>query len=100
MKFYRPAALVLGLGAGFASSAARAADLGAQLGLPANATASMQTIDAHRIAEHVRFLSSDLLEGRGPGTRGGDLAANYIAAQYALDGLEPDGDHGPYLQEG
>ncbi|HTD73210.1 MAG TPA: M28 family peptidase [Steroidobacteraceae bacterium] len=99
MKFYRPAALVLGLSAGLGLSAAQAADMGAQLGLPANAVASMQTIDAHRIAEHVRFLSGDLLEGRGPGTRGGDLAANYIATQFALYGLKPAGDNGSYLQK-
>jgi Zn-dependent M28 family amino/carboxypeptidase len=99
MKFYRPAALVLGLSAGWWLGAAQAADMGAQLGLPANVAASMQTIDAHRIAEHVRFLSSDLLEGRGPGTRGGDLAANYIATLFGLYGLKPAGDNGSYLQK-
>ena len=99
MKFYRAAALVLGLGAGWWSGALQAADLGAQLGLPANVSASMQTIDAHRIGEHVRFLAHDLLEGRGPGTRGGDLAANYIATQFALYGLKPAGDNGSYLQK-
>jgi Zn-dependent M28 family amino/carboxypeptidase len=99
MKFYRPAALVLGLSAGFGLSAAPAADTGAQLGLPANVDASMQTIDARRIGEHVRFLANDLLEGRGPGTRGGDLAANYIATQFALYGLKPAGDNGSYLQK-
>jgi Zn-dependent M28 family amino/carboxypeptidase len=99
MKFYRPAALVLGWSAGFGISAAPAADMGAQLGLPANVDASMQTIDARRIGEHVRFLANDLLEGRGPGTRGGDLAANYIATQFALYGLKPAGDNGSYLQK-
>ena len=34
----------------------------------------------------MRFLSLDLLEGRGPGTRGDELAAEYIATQFALDG--------------
>src|SRR5271170_5703178 len=61
--------------------------------------ASMLTIDPHRIAEHVRFLANDLLEGRGPGTRGGDIAAQYIAAQFALYGLKPAGDNGSYLQK-
>jgi len=32
-----------------------------------------QTISAERIKAHVRFLSSDLLEGRGVGARGGQL---------------------------
>jgi len=99
MKFYRPAALVLGLSAGWWLGAAQAADMGAQLGLPANVAASMKTIDAYRISEHVRFLSDDLLEGRGPGTRGGDLAANYIATLFALYGLKPAGDNGSYLQK-
>lgn len=41
------------------------------------------------IRAHVAFLADDLLEGRGPGARGGDLAALYVATQYRLLGLEP-----------
>jgi Zn-dependent M28 family amino/carboxypeptidase len=67
-------------------------------GLPAEARAAADSIDAERIRAHVRFLSLDLLEGRGPGTRGGELAAEYIATQFALDGLEPAGDDGTYFQ--
>jgi Zn-dependent M28 family amino/carboxypeptidase len=59
----------------------------------------MRGIDAERIRAHVRFLSDDLLEGRGTGTRGGDIAAKYIATQFALDGLKPAGDDGGYLQK-
>jgi Zn-dependent M28 family amino/carboxypeptidase len=99
MKFYRPAALVLGLCAGLWSSAQAAAEAAPQLGLPNDVVVSMQGIDPHRIAEHVRFLANDLLEGRGTGTRGGDIAANYIAAQFALYGLKPAGDNGTYLQK-
>jgi Zn-dependent M28 family amino/carboxypeptidase len=99
MKFYKPAALILGLSAGLLSGLACAADVGPQLGLAPEAAASMQSIDAHRIAEHVRFLSNDLLEGRAPGTRGGDIAANYIATQFALYGLKPAGDNGTFLQK-
>jgi len=47
---------------------------------------------------HVKFLADDLLEGRGVGTRGGDLAANYIASQFAVIGAKPAGDHGTYFQ--
>jgi Zn-dependent M28 family amino/carboxypeptidase len=54
--------------------------------------------DAERIRAHVKFLSSDLLEGRGTGQRGGDIAAEYIATQFALDGLKPAGDDGTYFQ--
>ncbi|HXI47428.1 MAG TPA: M28 family peptidase [Steroidobacteraceae bacterium] len=99
MSIHRPAKLALVLTCGFMAGAAAAADVGPQLGLPSNVTASMQGIDAHRIAEHVRFLANDLLEGRGTGTRGGDIAANYIASQFALYGLKPAGDNGSYLQK-
>jgi Zn-dependent M28 family amino/carboxypeptidase len=40
-----------------------------------------------------------LLEGRGTGQRGGDLAAQYIATQFAEYGLKPAGDNGTYFQK-
>src|SRR5207245_5547366 len=61
--------------------------------------AQQPDISAQRIRAHVGFLSSDLLEGRGPGTRGGDLATEYIATQFALAGLKPAGDNGTYFQQ-
>ncbi len=67
-------------------------------GLPAAARAAAASIDAEKIRAHVRFLSLDLLEGRGPGTRGDQLAAEYIATQFALSGLQPAGDGGSYFQ--
>jgi Zn-dependent M28 family amino/carboxypeptidase len=63
------------------------------------AVAAMQGIRPENIETHVRFLSHDLLEGRGTGQRGGDIAGQYIAAQFALDGLQPGGDDGSYLQK-
>ena len=57
------------------------------------------SLSALRIREHTRFLSSDLLEGRGVGTRGGDLATEYIATQLALAGAKPAGDSGTYFQK-
>jgi Zn-dependent M28 family amino/carboxypeptidase len=47
---------------------------------------------------HLRFLASDLLEGRAPATRGGQVAAQYIAAQFQALGLEPAGEKGSYFQ--
>src|SRR5687768_5516071 len=38
---------------------------------------------------HIRFLASDLLEGRGPGSRGDELAQHYLAAQFESLGLQP-----------
>ncbi len=64
-----------------------------------SAFAAMETINPDRIRAHVRFLAHDLLEGRGTGQRGGDVAAEYIATQFALYGLKPAGDHGTYMQK-
>ena len=66
--------------------------------LPPAAIAAMQKIDAERLRANVRFLSHDLLEGRGTGQRGGDIAAQYIATQFALEGLKPAGDNGTFMQ--
>ena len=67
--------------------------------VPPEALAAMKSIDAERIRAHVKFLSDDLLEGRGTGQRGGEIAAAYIATQFALYGLKPAGDGGSYLQQ-
>ncbi len=56
-------------------------------------------IEASRIRAHTKFLSSDLLEGRGVGVRGGDLATEYIATQLELVGAKPAGDNGTYFQK-
>ena len=67
--------------------------------LPGPAFVALETINPEHIRWHVRFLSHDLLEGRGTGQRGGDLAAEYIATQFAEYGLKPVGDHGTYMQK-
>ncbi len=66
--------------------------------LAANCVTAQEIVPEH-IRAHVKFLASDLLEGRGPGTRGGDLATEYIATQFALAGLKPAGDQGTYFQQ-
>jgi len=67
--------------------------------LPGTAIAALEKINPERIRAHVRFLADDSLEGRGTGQRGGDLAAEYIATQFALYGLKPAGDNGTYMQK-
>jgi len=67
--------------------------------LPSAAFAALETINPDHIRWHVRYLSHDLLEGRGTGQRGGDIAAEYIATQFAEYGLKPAGDHGTYMQK-
>jgi hypothetical protein len=63
------------------------------------AFAALETISPDHIRWHVKYLSHDLLEGRGTGQRGGDIAAEYIATQFAEYGLRPEGDHGTYMQK-
>src|SRR5579862_4521281 len=72
---------------------------GPSVRLPGAAFVALETINPEHIRWHVRFLSHDLLEGRGTGQRGGDLAAEYIATQFAEYGLKPAGDHGTYMQK-
>lgn len=55
-------------------------------------------IDAREIGAHLGFLAHDRLEGRAPATRGGELAAEYLAAQLSLMGYTPAGDEGTYFQ--
>lgn len=55
-------------------------------------------ISTNAIRGHVNFLASDLLEGRGTGARGHEIAAQYVATQYESMGLEPGAD-GEWLQE-
>jgi Zn-dependent M28 family amino/carboxypeptidase len=56
-------------------------------------------ISGNRMRAHVKFLASDLLEGRGVGSRGGELATEYIATMFALAGAEPLGDNSTYFQK-
>ena len=55
-------------------------------------------ISAQEIDGHLRFLSSDLLEGRAPATRGGRIAEEYIAAQLQAFGVKPGVGDSSYFQ--
>jgi len=55
-------------------------------------------VSGERMREHVKYLSSDKLEGRGVGTRGEKLATEYIAEQFRAAGAKPAGDNGTYFQ--
>lgn len=67
--------------------------------LAAQRTASsLPAPSATAMDAHLRYLADDLLEGRGPGTRGGMLAAKYIAAQFEAMGLEPAGPERSFFQ--
>jgi len=51
------------------------------------------------LKKHVEILASDEMEGRETGTKGEQMAADYISKQFKLAGLTPKGDDNSYLQE-
>ena len=80
--------------------------LGLAVTVPAQELVSADTqaaatprITSAKLKGHTRFLASDLLEGRGPATRGDELAQAYIAAQFESFGLEPGAPDGTYIQK-
>jgi Zn-dependent M28 family amino/carboxypeptidase len=77
--------------------AAAAGPLRGQQTAPAARVA--RSVDPNVMRAHLEFLADDALEGRRPGTRGGELAAKYIAAQFERLGLEPAGDSGTYYHQ-
>lgn len=56
-------------------------------------------ISIERMRADVKYLASDLLQGRGVGTRGEELATDHIAAEFQKAGLKPAGDNGSYFQK-
>ena len=62
------------------------------------ADAAMRSIRPEAIRGTMRFLADDALEGRGTATRGLEIAAKYMAAQFESLGLAPAGDDSTYFQ--
>ncbi len=91
-RFIVPTVLIAGIAAMLAAQAQ------APRGVSSGNGPAVDEIRGEQIAAHLRFLSHDLLEGRAPSTRGGQLAAEYLAAQLAALGYEPAGDDGTYFQ--
>jgi len=65
---------------------------------PSAAARVAAAVSADVLRGHLEFLADDALEGRAPGTRGGELAQKYIASQFRRLGLEPAGDSASYFQ--
>jgi Zn-dependent M28 family amino/carboxypeptidase len=75
------------------------ATAGAQKPAQSSAAARVAAaVSADVLRGHLEFLADDALEGRAPGTRGGELAQKYIASQFRRLGLEPAGDSASYFQ--
>ncbi len=82
---------------------AATAMLAALIALPAGAADAPSAppatpIDPARLSEHVRVLSSDDFQGRGPATPGEAKSIDYIAKQFAAAGVQPGGDQGGWFQ--
>ena len=60
--------------------------------------AAATVIRENRMRADIRFLSSDLLEGRAPATRGDRLARAYLASRFEAIGLEPGAPGGSWEQ--
>lgn len=73
--------------------------LAASTAIPTPVQRAMQDVNEDAIRAHVKFLSSDLLEGRGPGTRGDEITTQYLATRFEALGLQPAGDNGTYFQK-
>src|SRR4029078_3530439 len=65
--------------------------------IPPDVQEALAAISEDSLRGHLSFIASDLLEGRATPSKGLDIAAEYIAAQFRRAGLEPVGDDG-YFQ--
>src|SRR5215510_1009776 len=75
--------------------------LNSLVAVPAAAPAERAVADlsAARYLNHVKYLASDEMKGRGDGSPELDKAADYIASQFRLWGLRPMGDSNSYFQQ-
>src|SRR3984885_10162669 len=65
---------------------------------PSPPAAALASFSGDRILNHIRILSSDEFEGRGPGSKGEQLTIKYLEDQYRSAGLEPGNPDGTYMQ--
>lgn len=63
------------------------------------ALAEEPVFDSQAVRAHVTFLADDLLEGRDTGSKGYDIAANYVASQFIAMGLKPAAADGSFFQK-
>jgi Zn-dependent M28 family amino/carboxypeptidase len=61
--------------------------------------AVLDKITVDNLMAHIKTLSSDEFEGRGPGTRGEELSIAYIADQFKKVGVAPGNTDGTYFQK-
>ena len=67
--------------------------------IPAELKPALDTINSDDLMRHIKTLSSDEFEGRGPGTPGEELSVKYITEQFQKLGLKPGNPDGTYTQK-
>ena len=67
--------------------------------VPAELKAAFDSITANDIMQHIKAMSADEYEGRGPGTKGEELTVKYLTEQYQRLGLKPGNPDGSYVQK-
>lgn len=75
-----------------------AASIALSVATLSSAADAWTSVRSDAIRSHVEFLAGDLLEGRAAASRGYDIAAAYVAAQFMQSGLKPAGDTNGYFQ--
>jgi Zn-dependent M28 family amino/carboxypeptidase len=68
-------------------------------GLPAELKPALDSVNADDLLRHIKALSSDEYEGRGPGTKGEELSVKYITEQFQKLGLKPGNPDGTFVQK-
>ncbi|HEV8487688.1 MAG TPA: M28 family metallopeptidase [Blastocatellia bacterium] len=61
--------------------------------------AAVESVSSDDLLRHIKVLSSDEYEGRGPGTKGEELSVNYLTEQFKRVGLKPGNPDGSYTQK-
>jgi Zn-dependent M28 family amino/carboxypeptidase len=67
--------------------------------IPAELKPALDSVNADDILRHIKELSSDTYEGRGPGTKGEELTVKYITEQFQKLGLKPGNPDGTFVQK-
>ncbi|MEQ8314816.1 MAG: M28 family metallopeptidase [Gammaproteobacteria bacterium] len=64
-----------------------------------NAQTGLPQANPARVEAHIKFLADDYLGGRDTGTAGFEIAARYVASEFAQIGVQPAGNNGSYFQD-
>jgi Zn-dependent M28 family amino/carboxypeptidase len=67
--------------------------------IPAELKPALDSVTSDGLLSHIKTLSSDEFEGRGPGTKGEELSVKYITEQFQRLGLKPGNPDGTYVQK-